>query len=80
MLRVPECDGSGYGIVTVDDRKDSFNELVHVQDLLQVLLALLGYFQHAEPEEVVPVESLKESRFLFKLSNAKRRINETSPE
>lgn len=55
-LGVPECDGSGYGIVTVDDGEDSFNKLVHVQDLLQVLLALLGHFQHTQPEEVVPVE------------------------
>lgn len=40
----------------MDDGEDSFNKLVHVQDLLQVLLALLGHFQHTQPEEVVPVE------------------------
>lgn len=69
LLCAPECDGSGYRIVTVDDRKDSFNKLVHVEDLLQVLLTLLGHFQHTQPEEVVPVGRFKYSKFLVKLSN-----------
>ena len=30
------------------------DKLVHVEDLLQVLLALLGYLQHAQPQEVIP--------------------------
>lgn len=57
MLCIPERDGSGYRIVTVDDRKDSFDKLIYVQDLLKVLLTLLGHFQHAQSEKVVSAES-----------------------
>lgn len=40
----------------MDDREDPFNKLVHVQDLLQVLLTLLGHFQDTQAQEVVPVK------------------------
>lgn len=38
----------------MDDRKHSFDKLIHVQDLLQVFLAQLCDLQHTESQKVVP--------------------------
>lgn len=38
----------------MDDGKHSFDKLIHVQNLLQVLLAQLRHLQHAESQKVVP--------------------------
>lgn len=51
---LPERDGSGHGVVAVDDGEDPLDELVDVQDLLKVLLTLLRHLQHAQAQEVVP--------------------------
>lgn len=38
----------------MNDRKDPFDKFIHVKDLLQVFLTLLGYLQDTEAQEVVP--------------------------
>lgn len=54
IAALPQSDGSGYGVIAMNDRKDPLDKFVHVEDLLQVFLTLLGYFQDAETQEVVP--------------------------
>lgn len=51
---LPQSDGSGYRVIAMNDRKDSFDKFIHVKDLLQVFLTLLGYFQDTKSQEVVP--------------------------
>ena len=53
---IPESNRPRHRVIAVDHREDPFDKLIHVEDLLQVLLALLGYLQHAEPQEVIPEE------------------------
>lgn len=38
----------------MNDWKDPFDKFIHVKDLLQVFLTLLGYFQDTKTQEVVP--------------------------
>lgn len=51
---LPQSDGSGHGVIAMNDRKDPLDKFVHVEDLLQVFLTLLGDFEDAETQEVVP--------------------------
>lgn len=53
-VQIPESYCSGNRIIAMDDGKHSFDKLIHVQDLLQVLLAQLRHLQHAESQKVVP--------------------------
>lgn len=53
MHTLPECDGPGDRVIAVDDRKDSLHELIDIQNLLQMLLTLLGHFQDTQTQEVV---------------------------
>lgn len=54
MDYLPQSDGSGHRVVAMDDRKYPFDKFVHIEDLFQMLLTLLGYFKHTEAQEVVP--------------------------
>lgn len=38
----------------MNDRKNPFDKLIHIKDLLQVFFTLLGYFQDTKAQEVVP--------------------------
>ena len=51
----PECDSPGQGVVAVHDGVDPAYELVHADDLLQVLLRQLQYLQDVQPEEIIPI-------------------------
>lgn len=51
---LPQSDGPGHRVIAMNDRKDPFDKLIHVKDLLQVFLTLLGYFQDTKTQEVVP--------------------------
>lgn len=52
----PQSDGSGHRIVAMDDWKHPFNKLIHVENLLQMFLTLLCYFQHTQTQKVVAEE------------------------
>lgn len=48
----------------MNDRKDPFDKFIHVKDLLQVFLTLLGYFQDTKTQKVVPeIEQMRVSKF-----------------
>ena len=51
----PQRQRPRHWIVRVHHREDALHELVHVQDLVQVLLALPAHPQHAQAREIRPV-------------------------
>lgn len=38
----------------MNDRKHPFDKLIDIEDLFQMFLTLLCYFQHTKTQEVVP--------------------------
>ena len=53
LFCIPDCYGPGDGVIAVDDARNAAKEFIHIQDLVQVLLALLNHAQDAQADEVV---------------------------
>lgn len=44
----------------MDDREHPLHKFIHIENLFQMFLTLLGHFQHTEAQEVVP--EIRETR------------------
>lgn len=51
---LPQSDGSGHRVVAMDDWKHPFDKFVNIEDLFEMFLTLLSYFQHTEAQKIVP--------------------------
>ena len=53
-VNLPESEGSGYRIITVNHGEDSLGEFVDARNLVVMLPRLLRDFEDVESEQVTP--------------------------
>ena len=61
---LPESDGSSHWVIAVNDGKDGADELINIDDLIKMLLALLADFEKTQPQKVAPVMNKQISQFV----------------
>lgn len=65
----PDSDGSCHWIIRMNNRVNSLQEFIHIQNLIQVFFTLLNNLQNAKPQKITPAKKRRnigmESTFLF---------------
>lgn len=65
----PDSDGSCHWIIWMNNRVNSLQEFIHIQNLIQVFFTLLNNLQNAKPQKITPAKKRRnigmESTFLF---------------
>lgn len=49
---LPQSKCSGHGVIAVHNGEDTPDELIDVEDLVEMLVALLHHLQHQHPQEI----------------------------
>lgn len=75
----PDSDGSCHWIIWMNNRVNSLQEFIHIQNLIQVFFTLLNNLQNTKPQKITPAKKRRnigmESTFLFDfLQNAKKQM------
>lgn len=53
-ILLPQSDGSGHRVIAMYDREHPLHKFIHIENLFQMFLTLLGYFQYTEAQKVIP--------------------------